>query len=126
MTNPTSSKHGVDRTAAVPTQRIVTNEVVAAPPRRDGKGRFTRRRLAAGQDDAVDLPDLSAVLAAVPGGLGTDVVESFTYAGQRWTAADARVNGTPIGLHLAMEQRGLDVADRELEVPLQRAGSRME
>jgi hypothetical protein len=99
----------------VPTQRIVTEEVVAGGP--DAESDSPPADLDA---VAVGLPDLSAVLATVPGGLGAEMVEAFTYAGQRWTAADAKVNGTPIGLQLAMEQRGLDTST-DFDVPLQRA-----
>jgi hypothetical protein len=52
------------------------------------------------------LPDLTAALGAIPGGLGAELAESFTFAGQQWTSVDAHAFGTPIGLQLAMEQRG--------------------
>jgi hypothetical protein len=120
MSNQTSSKQPVaDLTTAVPTQRIVTAGATSAPERRR---RAPRSKKSVDLDGAaVDLPDLSAVLATIPGGLGAEIVEAFTYAGQRWTAADARVNGTPIGLQLAMEQRGLEVSGGDLDLPLQRA-----
>ncbi|HTK67942.1 MAG TPA: hypothetical protein VL595_36585 [Pseudonocardia sp.] len=55
------------------------------------------------------LPDLTAALGAIPGGLGAEVVESFVFAGQQWTSVDADATGSPIGVQLAMEQRGLVV-----------------
>ncbi len=56
---------------------------------------------------AEPLPELAAAAAAVPGGLGAELVEDFTFAGQCWVVADAGPFGTPIGAQLAMEQRGL-------------------
>src|ERR1700704_756999 len=95
MSNQTSSKQlDADLTTAVPTQRIVTAEAASAPGGRRWAARAKESLDLAGA--AVDPPDLSAVLATVPGGLGAEMVEAFTYAGQRWTAADARANGTPI------------------------------
>jgi hypothetical protein len=57
-------------------------------------------------DFTVALPDLTAALGAIPGGLGAEVAESFVFAGQQWTSGDADAGGTPIGVQLAMEQRG--------------------
>jgi hypothetical protein len=65
-------------------------------------------------EPATALPDLTAALGAIPGGLGTQVGETFFFAGQEWTSVDALVSGTPIGLQLAMEQRGLEVPDSGL------------
>ena len=57
------------------------------------------------------LPDLAAALGAIPGGLGTEVAENFSFAGQEWTTVDADAYGTPIGMQLAMEQRGQGAPD---------------
>jgi hypothetical protein len=57
------------------------------------------------------LPDLTAALGAIPGGLGTELAESFIFAGQQWTSVDAHAFGTPIGLQLAVEQRGPGAPD---------------
>jgi hypothetical protein len=63
------------------------------------------------------LPDLTAALGAIPGGLGAEVAESFVYAGQEWTSIDAHATGTPIGMQLAMEQRGLGIPEAGRYVP---------
>lgn len=135
MTRPMSSKQAiVDITAVVPTQRIVSDDTAArhaeaastsaatggAGPRAAGTEAGSRAAELDLSGVAVGLPNLSAVLAEVPGGLGAEVCESFTFAGQHWTAADAKVSGTPIGLQLAMEQRGLGTSDDAFDAPLRR------
>ena len=129
MTRPASSNRPTaDAVTVMPTQRIVHSEVSArVPDAHPGTEPATSGAPVDPSDldlgtVATGLPNLSAVLAGVPGGLGAEVGESFTYAGQRWTAADAKVSGTPIGLQLAMEQRGLDTSDGIFEMPLQRSG----
>lgn len=122
MTEPTTSESSrPDIATVVPTQRIVTDEVAAR--RSSAEAGLTVPATVADLDGvAAGLPDFSAVLATVPGGLGAELGEAFSYAGQRWTAADAQVSGTPIGLQLAMEQRGLDVPGGHFELPVQRSG----
>jgi hypothetical protein len=60
---------------------------------------------------AEPLPDLVSTLAAVPGGLGTELDDGFVFADQKWTSDDGRWDATPIGAQLAMEQSGLGYLD---------------
>jgi hypothetical protein len=57
------------------------------------------------------LPDLVSTLAAVPGGLGADLDDGFTFADQDWSAEDGRWDASPIGAQLAMEQAGMSFTE---------------
>lgn len=91
-----------DNLARVPQQRGETPDEQLEPEQSDGhnrdaQGRFIRRTPFA------PLPDLVAVLSAVPGGLGVEQPTEFTFAGIDWDSADAAVDGAPIGFRLASE-----------------------
>jgi hypothetical protein len=91
-----------DNGARVPQQRGEVPDEQLEPAQsdsqdRDAQGRFIRRTPFA------PLPDLVAVLSAVPGGLGVEQPTAFTFAGIDWDSADAAVDGAPIGFRLASE-----------------------